>query len=279
MPIILDELEINISGDDGEEWFQEAIIGISMVETGMGSNLPDPEEIRGNRSNYNAIPFKSNVSLDPNSFSLGITKTKLSGVGQGTKEYYGINQSNIGTDHNRALAITIDNLARNYAHLTSYAKDNPHLGLNEEDIRNMTILSHNRGLLHKNSAGGGTGVNFGQRNDMTIDQQIESLRSLYEGNMRDVSDTNYRFLPGVIGETLYTWEYGEDGTETYISKVNRYIDRQIQTHEELAKAEEERQELLKKNVTMVNPNLIQENELTAPPPMARTGGYRSKYGW
>ena len=280
VPIILDELEIDIKGDDGEEWFQEAVIGVSMVETGMGANLPNPEEIAKDRSLHNAIPFKSDVSLNPTAFSLGITKTKLQGVGQGTKEYYGLNESNIGTDHNRALAVTIDNLARNYAHLQGYAKDNPQLGLTEEDLRNMTILSHNRGLLHKNSAGGGTGVNFGQRNDMTIDQQIESLRSLYEGNMRNVSATNYRFLPEFAGEYLYTREYGEDGTETYISKVNRYIDRQIQTHEELAKAEEERQELLKKNVTMVNPDLLPEkNELAAPPSIAKTGGYRSKYGW
>ena len=267
VPIILDELEIDIEGDDGEGWLMEAVIGVSMTETGMGANLPDGMNITRDRILHNQIPFKNDVSLDPNTFSLGITKTKLSGVGKGTKNYYGINEHNIDTDHNRLLAVTIDNLSRNYAHIKGYAKDNPQLGLEEEDIRNMTILSHNRGLLSRNSAGGGTGTYFGQRNDMTIDEQIESLRSMYEGSMRDVSSTKYRYLPDAIADPLYTVEFGEEGAETYISKVNRYINRQIQTHEALAKKEEEE----RKNIGMLQTDVIRDK--------AEFGGYRSKYGW
>ena len=131
----------------------------------------------------------------------------------------------------------------------------------------MTILSHNRGLLSRNSAGGGTGTYFGQRNDMTIDEQIESLRSMYEGSMRDVSSTKYRYLPDAIADPLYTVEFGEEGAETYISKVNRYINRQIQTHEALAKKEEEE----RKNIGMLQTDVIRDK--------AEFGGYRSKYGW
>jgi hypothetical protein len=267
-PIILDELEIPINGDDGEDWFIEAVIGIGMVESGLGVNTPDPEEIKTKRNLVNLSPF-SNVSTDVNDFSLGVTKTKLNSIGGGTKSYYNINSNNITTDPTKSLAVTIDNLARNYQLLQEYSAANPQLELNEEDIRNMTILSHNRGLLSRNSAGGGTGTNFGGRDDMTIAEQVESLRTLYEGNMRDVSSTNYRFLPDFIADPLYTREFGEEGSETYVSKVNRYINKQAQTHSQLALEEKEKQ----KDITMLtNPN--KEHS-----PFAKMGGYRSKYGW
>ena len=290
VPIILDELAIPINGDDGELWLQEAVIGIGMKESGLGSNLPDLEEATQKRQLkqavdvgaktltqsvaknvwdlYNGEDF-TDVTTNPNNISLGITKVKLDKYGSGSKSYYNIGTNNIEKDHNATLALSIDNLARNYQMLTDYAALNPQLKLTEDDIRNMTILSHNRGLLTKNDAGGGTGTNFGQRNDMTIDEQVESLRSLYEGNMKDISSTNYRFLPEFIGDPLYENEFGEDGSETYISSVNRYINRQIKTHKELAIEDKEN----KKTITMnINHRKIEPNT-------AQKGGYRSKYGF
>ena len=291
VPIILDELEIPINGDDGEVWFQEAIIGIGMVETSLGNSIPDVPEAQNKRRVKQAVDLGINtltgdksiptrigdiftgdftdVTTDPNDISSGITKTKLNKVGNGTKSYYNIGAQNISTDHNKALAVTIDNFARNYHILTDYASKNPQLELTEQDIRNMTILSHNRGLLSKNSAGGGTGANFGQRNDMTIAEQIESLRTLYEGSMSDMSSTNYRFLPEFIGKPLYDKEFGEDGSETYVSKVNRFINRQVETHETLEAKEKEDQKTL---------SLLREKNVP-PPNTAKMGGYRSKYGF
>ena len=271
-PIILDELEITINGDDGATWLQEAVIGIAMHETGGGQQekMPNQENIRKNRALKNLVPFSDNISLEAENYSLGITKTKLSGMGGGSKDYYGLNVDNINTDNNKVLAITIDNLSRNYALITGYAKDNPQLELTEEDVRNMTILSHNRGLLSRNHAGGGTGTNFGQRNDMTIDEQIASLRSLYTGNTKDISSTKYKHIPvDSVGEYLYNKQYPE-GAETYVSKINRYIDRQILTHAEL-EAEKKEEE---KNVTMLTPEdgAVVQNT-------AKMGGYISKNGW
>jgi len=271
-PIILDELEITINGDDGATWLQEAVIGIAMHETGGGQTekMPQQESIRKNRVLKNLVPFSDDASLEAETYSLGITKTKLSNMGGGSKDYYGLNVNNINTDNNKVLAITIDNLSRNYALITGYAKDNPQLELTEEDIRNMTILSHNRGLLSKNSHGGGTGTNFGQRDDMTIDEQIASLRSLYTGNKKDITSTKYRHIPvDSVGEYFYNKEYPE-GAETYVSKINRYIDRQILTHAQL---EEEKTEE-EKNLTMLTPEegvVVQQT--------AKMGGYRSKNGW
>ena len=294
VPIILDELEIPINGDDGEVWFQEAIIGIGMVETSLGNSIPNVSEQQNKRvvkqavdlgintltggEEDKSIPTRigdiftgdfTNVTTDPNDISSGITKTKLNKVGNGTKSYYNIGAQNISTDHNKALAVTIDNFARNYHMLTDYASKNPQLELTEQDIRNMTILSHNRGLLSKNSAGGGTGANFGQRDDMTIAEQIESLRTLYEGSMSDMSSTNYRFLPEFIGKPLYDKEFGEDGSETYVSKVNRFINRQVETHETLEAKEKEEQ---KTQALLMSSDKIVPNT-------AKMGGYRSKHGF
>lgn len=294
VPIILDELEIPINGDDGEVWFQEAIIGIGMVETSLGNSIPDVSEQQNKRLVKQAVDLGVNtitggeedkniptrigdiftgdftdVTTDPNDISSGITKTKLNKIGNGTKSYYNIGSQNISTDHNKALAVTIDNFARNYQMLTDYSSKNPQLELTEQDIRNMTILSHNRGLLSKNSAGGGTGTNFGQRDDMTVAEQIESLRTLYEGSMSDMSSTNYRFLPEFIGQPLYDNEFGEGGSETYVSKVNRFINRQVETHETVEAKEKEAQ----KQQAL----LITDNEPA--PNTAKMGGYRSKYGY
>lgn len=284
VPIILDELEIPINGEDGQDWMTNAVIGIGMKETGLGTKKNAPSKVKRNRKVNNTAKtviqtvdavtpitdieeyfapgdeanFYEKSSLDPNDFSLGITKTKLSGIGEGSKHYYDINSTSIHTDDNKALAVTIDNFARNYRMLHTYAVQNPHLELTEEDIRNMTIISHQRGLLSQNKAGGGTGVNFGKRHDKTLEEQIESLRSMYEGSLYDVSSTNYRHLP--LGQDyMYQREYGEHGAESYISAVNRYINRQVKTHEALA--------------------LENKNKEETPPVQARLGGYTSKYGY
>jgi hypothetical protein len=284
VPIILDELEIPINGEDGQDWLTNAVIGIGMKETGLGTRKNAPSNVEKNRKVNNNVKtaiqavdianpfvdienyfapgdesdFYAKSSLDPNDFSLGITKTKLSGIGEGSKNYYDINSTSIHTDNNKALAVTIDNFARNYRMLHTYSAENPQLNLTEEDIRNMTIIAHQRGLLSKNRAGGGANANFGKRHDQTLEQQLESLRSMYEGSLYDISSTNYRHLP-VGGDYMYQREFGEHGAESYISSVNRYINRQVKTHEALA--------------------LENKNEEEKPVVEARLGGYTSKYGY
>ena len=87
--------------------------------------------------------------------------------------------------------------------------------------------------------------------------------------MSDISSTNYRFLPEFIGQPLYENEFGEDGSETYISKVNRFVNRQVETHETVEAKEKEAQ----KQQAL----LITDNEPA--PNTAKMGGYRSKYGY
>ena len=75
---------------------------------------------------------------------------------------------------------------------------------------------------------------------MTIKEQLIALRDLTKGSTYDVSSSNYRFLPEVVQDYFYTNEFGEKGAESYVSKVNRYINREISplTEEEKEESEE-----------------------------------------
>ena len=233
--------ELNIAID--EDWLIEATLGITGVETGVGTSIPTVANIRKNRKLANTVKpgialmegsmFEyiftgstgegsnkiSKSSLDETTFSRGITKTKLSGVRSGSKRYYGITNSNIDTDNNKSLAVTIDALTRSYAIYSKRAADNPELNLTEEDIKNMTILTHNQGNSKL--------IDFGNNPNMTIKEQLIALRDLTKGSTYDVSSSNYRFLPEVVQDYFYTNEFGEKGVESYVSKVNRYINREI----------------------------------------------------
>lgn len=233
--------ELNIAID--EDWLIEATLGITGVETGVGTSIPTVANIKKNRKLANTVKpgialmegsmFEyiftgstgegsnkiSKSSLEETTFSRGITKTKLSGVRSGSKRYYGITNSNIDTDNNKSLAVTIDALTRSYAIYSKRAADNPELNLTEEDIKNMTILTHNQGNSKL--------IDFGNNPNMTIKEQLIALRDLTKGSTYDVSSSNYRFLPEVVQDYFYTNEFGEKGAESYISKVNRYINREI----------------------------------------------------
>ena len=126
----------------------------------------------------------------------------------------------------------MDRLSRRYAIISQYSKDNPTLGLTEQDVRNMTILTHNQGS--------GKMFNFGQNPNYTIDDQVELLRALYYGDASDLSSTDWGVAEEIFGEELVKYFHAKlenDPAESYISKVNRYIDRRITRYDEIESEE------------------------------------------
>ena len=256
---ITKDLGIEIDND----WLAETVTSISMVETGLGISTKDETDIKNSRIQRGllniAVDFGNimdglvtgldkllggnstyshtdSVKTDSGSISRGVNNIKTRGLSPGSASYYGLNEGNIDTDPKRSLAYTTDRLARNYAVINNYAKKNPKLGLTEEDVRNMTILTHPQGT--------GKLFNFGSNPYMTLDEQLVLLRGLYKGATTDLDSTDYGSVEYALGpdvanlvRTLFGSE-DDNYIEYYISKVNRITNREKDKHIE-KKTEEE----------------------------------------
>jgi uncharacterized membrane protein (UPF0127 family) len=227
-------------------WLSEAVLATAMHESHLGLNKPTDTKIAKSRILRNIIGEES----DRGAVSRGILKIKLDGTAQGTADYYNLNDANIDDQDSRSLAYTIDRFARRYAVLSKYATDNPSLGLTEQDVRNMTILTHNQGS--------GKLFKFGQNEGMSIDAQLELLREGYFGETSDLSGTNWGRLESLFGKefALHARDKlsNDENPEAYISQINRYINRRLQPYT----AEE-------------------DAVLTAS--IQKTGGYKQRLAW
>ena len=96
----------------------------------------------------------------------------------------------------------------------------------------MSILAYNQGTDKL--------MNLGYNNpSMPISSEVDALRDLYSGNVKDISSTNFKYLPSINttiagipinidpGQALYDYRYPE-GHESYISRVNKYANTPIE---------------------------------------------------
>ena len=203
-------------------WLKSATFGITGVESGVGFNAPRTvEEARGVNSGLQGIAYDI-AGKEESGISLGVGKTKFASLDKFARQYFDINSPEDLSDDNKAVDAVSYILTKNYELFKDYAKQYPSLGLTEEDIRNMAILSYNQG---SNRLIGTGRVD----DDRSPEEEIEALRALYEGTSPDISSTKYRFGNKVIdglGDGLYNSALAlglEKPGEQYISKVNGYI--------------------------------------------------------
>lgn len=197
-----------------QEWLNAAIFGITGVETAGGINAP---RTRDDLSTTRALAHEWKDTKDAD-ISLGIGKTKYNSLDNFARNYFEINSAADLADDNKAVDAISYIIVKNYELFKNYAQQYPALGLSEEDVRNMTLLSYNQGVSRLLT----TGRN--EDNTRSSDEELAALRELYEGSMADISSTNYSRVPG--GESLYNAALAigyETPSERYISKTNRYI--------------------------------------------------------
>jgi LysM repeat protein len=204
------------------KWLAATTFGIVGVETGAGLNANRTRADIGKDSMFSMDGLRSAVhnykGTKEGDISLGIGKNKFSALDAFSKNYFDIKSPTDLADDNKSLDVISYQLVKRYELFKDYSKQYPKLGLNEEDIRNMAILSHNQGSnkLIK------TGRN--KKNPMTSKEEVVALRELYKGTMVDITSTNYNRIP-VVGKMTYDAALGlgyEKPSERYISKVNRY---------------------------------------------------------
>jgi hypothetical protein len=205
-----------------QDWLKAATFGITGVESGVGFNAPRTiEEARSVNAGLQGIAYDI-AGKEDSGISLGIGKTKFASLDKFARQYFDINSPEDLADDNKAVDAVSYILTKNYELFKDYAKQYPSLGLTEQDIRNMAILSYNQG---SNRLIGTGRVD----DDRTPEEEIAALRALYEGTSPDITSTKYRFgnklVPG-LGDRLYNTALAvgiEQPGEQYISKVNRYI--------------------------------------------------------
>lgn len=222
--------------DVDPEQVAKTVYGLFDLETDLGNQRTDTGLTGLGRSAGRTLLWKSNEDAD---ISRGIGKIKTATIPDYVKSFLQIPDKG-DLDDDASVKAAIYKYLEAQKYFRKYSKKHPELALRQEDIDNLSILAYNQGY--------GKLKNLGYNNPtMTPVQEVEALRSLYSGRVKDPSSTNYRYIPkdwgplpevisssffgqALLGldpnatslqEQLYNREYPE-GHETYISRVNRY---------------------------------------------------------
>ncbi len=203
-------------------WVEAATVGITGVETGLGTSVPRSKSDKGN---ITQLGYKLKDVKDED-VSLGVSKTKFSQLDGFSKAYFNIKSPKDLANNNKAIDVTTYNLIKHYDTFKDYAKQFPELGLTEDDIRSMSILAHNRGtkkLLTIGRRGEKGSKNYYKGSDEDIFfKEIEKLRDVSRmGAMQnDISATDWKYLPG---SSMLPNSITGAGSKTYVAKVKGYM--------------------------------------------------------
>ena len=200
-------------------WLESTVIGITGVETGVGSSVPRSRDdvTTGTLKNVARGVAYDIKGKEDEDISLGIGKTKLASLDPFAKKYFDINSVEDFKDDNKGLDAITYTITKNYELFKDYAKEYPKLGLTETDIRNMSILAYNQGSNRL--------LKTGRVDDnRSSSEEVKALRELYDATLSDVNSTNYKYIPGV-GQQVFDIAQSvglEKPADSYIKKVNSY---------------------------------------------------------
>lgn len=201
---LVDKLSIDVNKED----VKKDLYGILKVESNLGKIKPSNLDIK--KSKYAKMILGQ--AHTPGDISTGVGKIKLNTLSLDEQKFLDLTANKLNKDSESVKAATFIYL-KNYQIYKEYAQKNPHLGLTNDDIRLMTILSYNQGN-NKLS-------NFGyNKNNKDFNQELQELRNLKFKKVQDISSTKYKYIP-VIGQALYNKEF-KGGHESYISRVLKY---------------------------------------------------------
>jgi len=206
------------------DWLESTVIGITGVETGVGSSVPRTidDVTKGSLKNVARGVVYDIEGKEDKDISLGIGKTKLASLDSFAKKYFDINSVEDFKDDNKGLDAITYMITKNYELFKDYAKEYPSLGLTETDIRNMAILAYNQGSSRL--------LNTGRvADDRTSQQEVQALRELYDATLLDINSTNYKYIPVMADAAFKVGQILPEGlpgsvrpADSYIKKVNKY---------------------------------------------------------
>lgn len=149
--------------------------------------------------------------------SSDLAKMKMAALTENERKFLGITSKADMEDPKKAGAAAALYLARNMNYLQNVRKMNPALGLTDEDVYNLTILSYNQNI-----------TDLGFDKGKLSQKEIKDIRKLYspEAKVKDVNSSKYKHF-GILGDLIY--EKFEDGFTPYIGAAKdaaaKYITR------------------------------------------------------
>jgi hypothetical protein len=208
-----------LNSEVDKEWLESAVIGITGVETGIGKTVDKTAE---DKDLKNKIGYLIKDVKDED-ISLGISKTKFNSLDNFAKNYFDIKDVKDLGNNEKLLHVTTYNLIKYHDVFKDYALQFPELELTEQDIRDMSILAHNRGdkkllTIGRRSDNPKDPNFYSDSQGLDYKEEVARLRDITRrgATQNDVSTTLWRFAPNLITDNM-NFE-----NETYVSKVKNY---------------------------------------------------------
>ena len=200
----------NVPIDSNE--LKKVIFGILATESDLGKQIPG----KGKMLSLETTKFLKGVvgeKSDTENVSLGIAKIKPASLTSKEKEFLNVDAEKLQNNTAAGIKTATYIFLRNYNIINDYAKKNPYLELNQEDIKNLTILSYNQGLKKI--------TNLGHLNkNKSMQEEVQSIRDLYDTKTKDISSTRWKYIP-ILGE-IFSDIANPEGYDSYIKRVNNW---------------------------------------------------------
>lgn len=129
--------------------------------------------------------------------SSNMAKYKLSTLNANERKFLGINSTEDLEDEYKAGIASLFTLSKNFDYFKRLQSTYPNLGITDDDIDNLTILSYNQGmnkLYH---------IGFDNKTGKSAPEELYSIRDMSEEKLKpiDVTSTNWRYL-GKLGKRI-----------------------------------------------------------------------------
>ena len=199
----ISQMYSNINVDDVEQ----IALAVQKRETGFMENRKSQQKGWNKFKNWVGDTARKIKGISAEQTSSDLAKFKFNSLRQEEREFLGIRNTDDLNDPKKAGAAAALYLARQMSYLQRLQEKYPKLGLTDEDVYNLTVLSYNQSIQ-----------DLGFTNGKLNPEEIERVREYYDTEkiFKDVNSTNYRHL-GLLGDIIYD-RFGK-GNKSYIASA------------------------------------------------------------
>lgn len=141
---------------------------------------------------------RSKLGKNKETKSSNLTKFKLSTLNADERKLLGIHEASDLENPEKAGLASVFTLAKSYDYFKRLQEEYPQLGITNDDIMNLTILSYNQGMSKLYDIG------FDKKTGKKAPEELEAIRRMAskDAKIKDISSTNYKYLKYLTGEDI-----------------------------------------------------------------------------
>lgn len=199
---------------------QKIAVGVLKRETNFMNNKVSDQGFVGKGKDAIKNVVRTIKGYNEETKSSNLTKFKLSSLNADERKFLDINTKEDLENPEKAGIASMYLLSKNYDYFKRLQKTYPDLGITDDDIRSLTILSYNQGMGRLYDIG------FDKETGEKRKEELDEIRYLadFNNNIKDVNSTNYKYL-GKLGERIYN-KVGK-AKPSYIASALHSIDKYI----------------------------------------------------